>query len=246
MPTVKHHKLVATLPAVLEANSIYFVRAAGGVDIYTTNSTGTIVAHRHNQGEARVWEGAADYDAMNVEGIWIVDQVMANAPAAYATPGAIVEVRKVDANRFVQKLDVIYHNAHLSRMRLDWGAGHFWSAWGYAPTVSDWTTITSYLQGWTPLAGANNRFRLTAQSMQIQLYANIGTRTAGTVFWSVPLLFRPTYTLPFQARGDLTGTAGQWTGNLSGTIEPNGDVKIGPAIGSTTARFALDIIYPLG
>lgn len=246
MPTIKHHKLVATLPAVLEANAIYFVRAGGGVDIYTTNGSGTIIAYRHNQGEARPWPGAADFDAMTQEGVWIIDQAMAHGPASAATPGAIVEVRMVDSNRLVQELSVIYHNVTMYRMLVDWGSGPFWSGWKVVSTLDEWTPITSYLEGWTPLSGANNRFRLTAQSMQLQIYANIGTRAAGTVLWNVPQLYRPTYRLPLQARGDLNASVGQWVGNLTCTIETNGDVKIGPAIGSTTARFALDIIYPLG
>lgn len=45
---IKHHKYVAALPAVLEADSIYYVRAGVGFDIYVTNSSGTVVAYPVN------------------------------------------------------------------------------------------------------------------------------------------------------------------------------------------------------
>lgn len=49
MATIKHFKTVAALPGSLEANAIYYVRKGGGVDIYVTNSSGTVVASPHNQ-----------------------------------------------------------------------------------------------------------------------------------------------------------------------------------------------------
>lgn len=48
MATVLHHKVVASLPAVLEANSIYLVRVGAGFDQYVTNSSGQIVAYPLN------------------------------------------------------------------------------------------------------------------------------------------------------------------------------------------------------
>lgn len=48
MATVKHHKVVAALPAVLEANAIYYVRAGQGHDVYVTNSSGVIVGYPAN------------------------------------------------------------------------------------------------------------------------------------------------------------------------------------------------------
>ena len=42
------HKVVAELPGTLQADSVYFVRAGAGVDMYVTNSTPTIVAYRVN------------------------------------------------------------------------------------------------------------------------------------------------------------------------------------------------------
>ncbi|WP_220815686.1 hypothetical protein [Pseudomonas paralcaligenes] len=246
MPTIKHHKLVATLPGVLEANSIYFVRAAGGVDIYTTNSTGTIVAHRHNQGEARVWEGAADYNAMTVPGKWLVTGAMANGPAEYATPGAIVEVDVLDSGRIEQKLAVIFHNITLFRMLITWDAAPFWAGWQTYVTVDAWTPITSLLNGWTVLSGFNSRFRILGGSLQLQLYATIGTKTAGTVFWNLPSLYRPPSIYPFNARGDVSASAGQWNTNIGGLIDTNGDAKLGAAVGGTTLRFGLDVFIPLG
>ncbi|QEY73211.1 hypothetical protein [Pseudomonas denitrificans (nom. rej.)] len=49
MANIKHHKFVASLPTVLEADSIYFVRVGTGFDIYVTNSSGTIVAYPINR-----------------------------------------------------------------------------------------------------------------------------------------------------------------------------------------------------
>lgn len=48
MAVIKHHKYVAALPGTLEANSIYYVRAGSGFDIYVTNSSGTLVAYPLN------------------------------------------------------------------------------------------------------------------------------------------------------------------------------------------------------
>ena len=55
MAVIKHHKYVASLPGTLEANSIYYVRAGAGFDIYVTNSSGTIVAYPLNR-SVDVWE----------------------------------------------------------------------------------------------------------------------------------------------------------------------------------------------
>lgn len=44
MATVKHHKVVAALPAELEPNAIYYVRAGSGFDQYVTNGAGLVVA----------------------------------------------------------------------------------------------------------------------------------------------------------------------------------------------------------
>ncbi|WP_325435620.1 hypothetical protein [Pseudomonas nitroreducens] len=49
MAVVQHHKFVASLPSSLEANSIYYVRAGAGFDIYVTNSSGTLVAYPLNR-----------------------------------------------------------------------------------------------------------------------------------------------------------------------------------------------------
>ncbi|YCH23170.1 hypothetical protein M1D96_06600 [Pseudomonas sp. D1-3] len=48
MALIKHHKYVAALPATLEANAIYYVRAGDGFDLYVTNSSGQIVAYPAN------------------------------------------------------------------------------------------------------------------------------------------------------------------------------------------------------
>lgn len=48
MALIKHHKYVAALPATLEANAIYYVRAGDGFDLYVTNSSGQVVAYPAN------------------------------------------------------------------------------------------------------------------------------------------------------------------------------------------------------
>ena len=48
MAQVKFHKYVAALPAQLEPNAIYYVRAGDGFDTYVTNGAGTIVAYPAN------------------------------------------------------------------------------------------------------------------------------------------------------------------------------------------------------
>lgn len=48
MATVKHHKVVAALPAVLEPDAIYYVRTGAGYDQYVTNSAGMLVAYPAN------------------------------------------------------------------------------------------------------------------------------------------------------------------------------------------------------
>lgn len=45
---IKQHKVVAALPAPLEADSVYFVRVGTGFDIYVTNGTGTVAAYTLN------------------------------------------------------------------------------------------------------------------------------------------------------------------------------------------------------
>ena len=49
MNKVKFNKVVAQLPEELEPDSIYYVRAGAGVDVYVTNSSGVIVPMPTNQ-----------------------------------------------------------------------------------------------------------------------------------------------------------------------------------------------------
>lgn len=51
MAGLKFHKVVSSLPpeGELEKDSIYFVRAGNGFDIYLTNSTGLIRAYKSNK-----------------------------------------------------------------------------------------------------------------------------------------------------------------------------------------------------
>lgn len=49
MSTLKAQKVVAALPAVLEADTIYLMRVGTGYDQFVTNHSGTIVAYPMNQ-----------------------------------------------------------------------------------------------------------------------------------------------------------------------------------------------------
>lgn len=48
MAKINQHKVVASLPDPLEANSIYYVRVGAGFDQYVTNGSGMIVAYQSN------------------------------------------------------------------------------------------------------------------------------------------------------------------------------------------------------
>lgn len=246
MAEVKQFKVVSALPGTLEANSIYYVRSGAGVDIYVTNSSGTIVAYRHNQGEAKPWTGAADYDAIT-EGTWIVTSALAHAPAQFTTGhDSIVTVKRLDGDRLVQQVYNFVHNISVFRMRIMWQGSPVWAGWQEPAMLDDWIPITSLLNGYTPLAGFPNRFRQLGKCLQLQLYANAAsaTRTAGTTIWSVPFLYRPAHLCPIQARVDLSSTAGQWANSANLIID--GDVKLGPALAAAVQKIAIDVLIPLG
>lgn len=70
MAVVKQHKVVASLPDPLEADSIYYVRAGDGVDVYVTNGAGMVVAYPVNyvtpaELNAAIGDIAAALDAIN-------------------------------------------------------------------------------------------------------------------------------------------------------------------------------------
>lgn len=48
MAQINQHKVVASLPDPLEANSIYYVRVGEGFDIYVTNGSGVVVDYKLN------------------------------------------------------------------------------------------------------------------------------------------------------------------------------------------------------
>lgn len=48
MATFNPHKVISALPGVLEASSVYFVRTGAGIDMYVTDSTGS-VAYKNNE-----------------------------------------------------------------------------------------------------------------------------------------------------------------------------------------------------
>lgn len=69
MPLVKFAKVVSALPGTLEANTLYAVRVGTGVDLYFTNSGGTVMAFQVGDSERQrldALEGAqyTDEDAV--------------------------------------------------------------------------------------------------------------------------------------------------------------------------------------
>lgn len=70
MAQVKFHKFVAALPAELEADAIYYVRAGDGFDFYVTNGSGIVVAYPANyvtpaELNAAIGDIASALDAIN-------------------------------------------------------------------------------------------------------------------------------------------------------------------------------------
>lgn len=53
MAGAKLHKVVAALPGVLEANSLYLVRVGTGFTLYATNDSGTVIAYPLNESAAK-------------------------------------------------------------------------------------------------------------------------------------------------------------------------------------------------
>lgn len=45
---IKYHKVVASLPGTLDANSVYYVRVGTGVDVYVSNDMGIVTAYALN------------------------------------------------------------------------------------------------------------------------------------------------------------------------------------------------------
>ena len=52
MSFVKHHKVIASLPATLEPDAFYVVRAGLGFDFYTTSHGPNVIAHKVNSNSA--------------------------------------------------------------------------------------------------------------------------------------------------------------------------------------------------
>jgi len=84
MATVKHHKVVAALPAELEPDAIYYVRAGAGYDQYVTNHSGVIVPYPLNAPSA-----AASFFGLVTVTASATGQTEFAIPGGY-TPGAIV------------------------------------------------------------------------------------------------------------------------------------------------------------
>ena len=98
MAIVKHHKVVAALPPELEANSIYYIRAATGFDVYVTNSAGTVIAYPANYArtddtrltDAREWAAAtvtqaeAEAGTATIRRAWTAQRVFQAVAAWWA------------------------------------------------------------------------------------------------------------------------------------------------------------------
>lgn len=73
MAQINQHKVVASLPDPLEANSIYYVRVGEGFDIYVTNGSGVVVEYSLNAALAvgeiqqQIGDISAALDAINGE-----------------------------------------------------------------------------------------------------------------------------------------------------------------------------------
>lgn len=81
MSAIKHHKVVVALPAPLEADSVYYVRAGSGFDIYVTNGLGGLVAYHQNvalQMAAHIGSGGTAHALATTEaaGFMSPDQVL--------------------------------------------------------------------------------------------------------------------------------------------------------------------------
>lgn len=87
---MKHHKVVAALPATLEANSVYLVRKGAGYEQFVTNSSGTIVAYPLNNPRAvPFWlsDGAREDIPLTTNGelpFWLSNGTQANIPVVTA------------------------------------------------------------------------------------------------------------------------------------------------------------------
>jgi len=84
MATVKHHKVVASLPAELEPDALYMVRRGEGFDLYVTNHSGVIVPYPLNAPSA-----AASFFGLVTVTASSTGQTEFAIPGGY-TPGAIV------------------------------------------------------------------------------------------------------------------------------------------------------------
>lgn len=86
MATIKHHKVVAALPAVLEPNSIYLVRVGAGYEQFVTNGSGTVAAYPLNMPRALPFflsVGAREDIPLTTNGelpFWLSDGTPANIP----------------------------------------------------------------------------------------------------------------------------------------------------------------------
>lgn len=53
MSEFRAQKVISSLPAILQANTLYFVRTGDGFDLFCSDQTGSI-AHKLNDGDARI------------------------------------------------------------------------------------------------------------------------------------------------------------------------------------------------
>lgn len=119
MAIVKHHKVVAALPAELEANSIYYVRAATGFDVYVTNSAGTVIAYPANYArtddtrltDAREWSAAtvtqaeAEAGTATIRRAWTAQRVFQAVAAWWAASAMKTKLDGIEAGATANATD---------------------------------------------------------------------------------------------------------------------------------------------
>jgi len=66
MALIRFEKYVASLPAVLTANTLYFVKNWAWFDLYLTNDTWTVVAFPLNSSWSSGWVSESDAIAYSV------------------------------------------------------------------------------------------------------------------------------------------------------------------------------------
>lgn len=190
------------------------------------------------------WTGAADYDSVT-EGLWIITSAMANTPAGIGND-ALVRVERADGNRLIQTLFSLTSNVSFWRMRIFFGGNYIWVGWQKGLIADDWTNMTSFLNGFTALAGYPNRIRLFGTYLHVQFSLNTtsATKTAGTAIWSIPTFYRPPYQVAIPSPVDLSGSVGAWGATTNVVISDN-TIRLGAALNGTAQKLIISALLPL-